>query len=150
MAAAAYREYLPLKPHAREFLAMAEENGIRCALASTTYSRLLSAAVDRLGIRDAFVCILTPQEGYAGKDTPELYLAAAEQIGAEPAEIVVFEDALHAAETAKRAGFYVVGMAEPLYADEWQQMQAICDRTVRGWQEICSRDFFAQIKKQKV
>ena len=150
MAAAAYREYLPLKPYALEFLEMAGENGIRCAVASATYSKLLSAAIDRLGIREQFVCILTPQEGYAGKDTPELYLAAAEQIGAVPEEIIVFEDALHAAETAKRAGFYVVGIAEPLYADEWAQMQAVCDRTISGWQEICGQDFFTQIKKQKV
>ena len=142
MAAQAYREYLPLKPFAREFLTMARAKGIPCAVASATYSSLLSAALDRLDIRREFECVLTPQEGYAGKDSPEIYLAAAEKLGAEPAEIIVFEDALHAAETAKRAGFYVIGIAEPLYGDGWERMQEVCDRTIDGWQELCNPAFF--------
>lgn len=145
MAAAAYRERLPLKPFAREFLLSARKRGIPCAVASATFSRLLSAAIDRLGIRDEFVCVLTPEEGYAGKDTPALYLAAAERIGAAPSEIIVFEDAFHAAETAKKAGFYVIGIRDALYEDAWAQMQTLCDRTIAGWQEICTDAFFAEI-----
>ncbi|MBR5371583.1 MAG: HAD family phosphatase [Oscillospiraceae bacterium] len=145
MAAEAYRERLLLKPCAREFLLSARKRGIPCAVASATYSKLLAAALERLRIRQEFLCVLTPQEGYAGKDTPELYFAAAERIGAKPEEIIVFEDALHAAETAKKAGFYVIGIADALYADTWQEMQAVCDRTICGWEEICTDAFFAEI-----
>lgn len=144
MAAKAYRDDLLLKPFAREFLMMARAKGIPCAVASATFSDLLSAALDRLDIRREFVCVLTPQEGYAGKNSPEIYLKAAEKIGAAPEEIIVFEDAPHAALTAKRAGFYVIGIREPLYADGWEKMQEICDRTIDGWQELCNDAFFGQ------
>lgn len=141
MAAAAYRTELQMKPHAAEFLAAVKRRGIPCAVASATYSSLLSAALHRLGIYGQFRCVLTPEEGYPGKDDPALYLAAAEAIGAQPHEIAVFEDALHAAETAKRAGFYVVGIAEPVYAAEWDRLRQICDRTVNGWAELLQGDF---------
>ena len=63
------------------------------------------------------------------KDTPALYLACMERLGAPcPAQTVVFEDAPHAVRTAKAAGFYTVAVAEPHAAADTPQLRALADR----------------------
>ena len=48
-------------------------------------------------------------------------------MGTVPEQTLVFEDALHAAQTAKKAGFVVVGVFDPSSATDEQKMRAVCD-----------------------
>ena len=74
-----------------------------------------------------FEQIYTCTETGAGKDEPLIYLKAAESMQAEPKETLVFEDALHAAETAKKAGFVVVGV----YDEENRENISKIERSLR-------------------
>ena len=76
-------------------------------VATSGNRELTEAALARNGILDYFEQIYTCTETGAGKDEPLIYLKAAESMQAEPNETLVFEDALHAAKTAKKAGFVV-------------------------------------------
>ena len=141
LAAEAYRTHLPLKNGAKDFLAAAAERGIPMAVASANYPGLLDAAFRRLGIDGFFRTVLTPGEQLAGKHAPDIYLEAARLLGSEPEETAVIEDALHAAETAKAAGFYTVGFRDVSSRQDWDALAAICDRVTDSWDALRSGGF---------
>ncbi len=143
LAAEAYRHELSLKDGAKELLEQLAERKIPCALASVTYPALLQAALQRLEIASYFRTILTPKAGTKGKRESAIYLEAAGDLGSEPADTVVLEDALYAANTAKAAGFYTIGMLEQTGASEWDALTAICDRVVHTPKELCHEAFFS-------
>jgi HAD superfamily hydrolase (TIGR01509 family) len=133
---------MQLKAGAAELLHALTARDIPFGLASVTYYELLEAALIRLDIRDLFRFVLTPRPGEPGKEVPDLYLRSAALLGAEPQETVVVEDALYAAKTAKRAGFYTVGVYEPEQAADWDAMQRLCDRTVLSLGALHTPEFF--------
>lgn len=143
LAAEAYEQTLPLKPGAADFLRTAAAHRIPCAIASVTYPALLEAALKRLGIRQHFRCILTPESGTAGKHEPGIYFATAARLGTSPAETVVIEDALYAAETAAAAGFCTIGFRDAAGQADWPALEAVCSRTVGSWAELNNAAFFA-------
>lgn len=143
LAAEAYEQDLPLKTGAAAFLKAAAERGIPCAIASVTYPALLEAALRRLGIRQYFRCILTPESGTAGKHEPEIYLETARRLGTSPAETIVIEDALYAAETAASAGFCTIGFRDAAGQADWSALEAVCSRTIGCWTELNTAEFFS-------
>ncbi len=142
LAADAYRNELPLKPGADRFLAELAARRIPCAIASVTYRSLLDAALTRLGIAHYFRAILTPEQGVAGKHSPEIYLAAAAVLGTKPEETAVIEDTLYAAKTAAEAGFYTIGFRDAADAADWPALEKVCRRTVGHWQELLDAGLF--------
>ena len=99
-----YRFEAPLKPGVKKTLEWFKERNIQMTVATSGNRELTEAALARNGILDYFEQIYTCTETGAGKDEPLIYLKAAESMQAEPNETLVFEDALHAAETAKKTG----------------------------------------------
>lgn len=122
-----YREDVSLRPGVEEHLRKLRADGVRMCVASSTAHPLMEACLRRLGIRDYFAFLLSCEEAGAGKDRPDVYLAAAARLGAEPPEVAVYEDALYAAETAKAAGFYVVGVYEESAAAQWEALKKLAD-----------------------
>lgn len=96
-------------------------------VATSGNRELTEAALARNGILDYFEQIYTCTETGAGKDEPLIYLKAAESMQAEPNETLVFEDALHAAETAKKAGFVVIGVYDEENRKNISKMKEVCD-----------------------
>ncbi len=143
LAAEAYQQYLPLKEGAADFLRAAAEHGIPCAIASVTYPALLDAALIRLQVKQYFRCILTPESGTAGKHSPEIYMETAKLLGTAPAETVVIEDALYAAETAAAAGFCTIGFRDAAGQADWSALEAVCSRTINHWDELNNDAFFS-------
>jgi beta-phosphoglucomutase len=47
---------------------------------------------------------------YPGKPDPKIFLTSAQNIGLNPHECIVFEDAISGVEAAKKGGFYCVGL----------------------------------------
>ena len=64
----------------------------------------------KFGLDRFFRFYLDCTEAGAHKEKPDIYLQAAERLGAAPSECVVVEDSAYCAETAHNAGFYVVGV----------------------------------------
>lgn len=99
-----YRRECGLKPGAEQLLRELHRRGISLVIATAGDETLSRAALERLGILDLFRGILTSAE-CGGKDSPWIFLKAAETAGYPPESTAVFEDALHAVLTAKAAGF---------------------------------------------
>lgn len=108
-----YFEEVQRKPGAAELLERLEELKVPAAAATSGDKECAEAALRRLGMRKSFRFILTCSEVGAGKQHPDIYLAAKELLGTEPGETWVVEDALHALQTAKKAGFCTAGVYDP-------------------------------------
>jgi beta-phosphoglucomutase family hydrolase len=87
------------------------DEGIRCVIASSTHRENITNTLDLLGLESFFTDIVTAEDVKRGKPDPEVFLTAAKRIGVEPADAVVFEDALVGITAAKAAGMRVVAVA---------------------------------------
>ena len=131
-----YRFEAPLKSGVKETLEWLSTGQIRMVIATSGDSELVEAALKRNGIQKYFEHIYTCTDVGAGKDEPTIYLKAAEFLKTKPENVLVFEDALHAAETAKKAGFIVVGVYDESNDANISRMKEICDRYYVRMDEI--------------
>ena len=120
-----YRERVPLKPGVRTLLERLAQLGIPCAVATASQVHQARQALERLGVLPHFSFLLSATQ-YGPKTCPDLYLEAARRLGASPEDTLVFEDALHAAQTAARAGFPVVGVYDAFSAEDEQSLRTVC------------------------
>ena len=100
---------------------------MRLALATATDRPLAEAALRRTGLLPYFSCLLTCSEVGAGKDRPDIYFAALAALSAKREETLVFEDAVHAIETAKAAGFAVAAVRDASMAAQAPRIRALAD-----------------------
>ena len=130
-----YRNDIPLKPGAWEYLENLHRQGVRMCVASATAEHLMESCLTRLGVRQYFEFLLSCETVGAGKRSPLVYQEAARRLGAVPGQIAVYEDALYAVQTAKAAGFHVVGVYDDSAADSWQAIEQESDEVILNWEE---------------
>ena len=129
---------LPLKPGVFEMLESLRRRGVPLCIATATDRYLVEAGLRRIGVLDYFEFILTCTEVGVGKDQPDIYETALRRLGTAKETTYVFEDALYAVETAKRAGFPVVGVYDKSASAMTERIRSLCDRFVvsfEHWQE---------------
>lgn len=80
---------------------------VAIALASSGSRPGIDKMLDRLGWRRYFTVIVTGEDIRRGKPAPDLFLLAAERIGAAPARCLVFEDTDDGVAAATAAGMTV-------------------------------------------
>ena len=99
-----YTSEAPLKSGVKRLLGSLQMLDIKTALATAADKNLASAALARTGISEHFSGIFSCSE-HGAKTSPDIFLKAAELLGTNPQETIVFEDSLTAVQTAKAAGF---------------------------------------------
>ena len=102
-------EVLP-KAGVKDFLTQMKKVGIPMCIATASDRYQVEAALKRCGMEHYFDEIFTCTEVGHGKDEPVIFQKAMEHFGADRGNTVVFEDALHAVQTAKKDGFQVVAV----------------------------------------
>ena len=85
--------------------------GVKLALCSS--SKNACTILEKLQGNDFFEAIVDGYDITRTKPDPEIFLLAAERLGVEPIECVVFEDAESGIEAAKRAAMRCVGIGNP-------------------------------------
>lgn len=103
-----------------QYLKALQTLGVRCCVATATDEALARICLGRLGLLCYFEFIASCEDIGVGKTSPDIYHLAAGKLGASPCDIAVYEDAPYAAETAKTAGYYTVGVYDPS-AEAFQQ-----------------------------
>jgi len=129
-----YRKDIPLKTGAAAYLEVLHRKGVTMCVASATAEDLMGACLTRLGVAHYFSFLLSCETVGTGKNRPDVYWESAKRLGTEPAEIAVYEDALYAAETAKRAGFYTVAVQDDSNQLHWKSLTALADEVILDWQ----------------
>jgi HAD superfamily hydrolase (TIGR01509 family) len=80
------------------------------AVASNNAEPIVRESLAALGLADRFSAVLCAGGPYAGKPAPDLYLAAAAALGADPVLTVALEDSVTGAAAAHAAGCFTIGV----------------------------------------
>ena len=129
-------ETVELKPGVRELLARLKAEGARMCICSNTWAEQCRTVLTRLGIAQYFSFIVEAR-GVLHKSHPEVFFECMSRLGgADPAACAVCEDAVYAAATAHKAGYYVIGIADRTSAADEPEMRRICSQFVPRWDAL--------------
>ncbi len=135
-----YRELY--RPHVRPvagllgLLERAKAANIPCAVATGGPRENIDFILDTLGIRPYFSALLGDTDAPRGKPAPDIYLAAAKALGADPRDCVVFEDGLPGIASGKAAGCKVVAVTTTFTADALRAFTPAPDLIVGSFDEV--------------
>ncbi len=91
---------------------IASEN-IKIGIASSSPTKVIELAINKLGISDYFSAIVGGEEIDRGKPSPDIFLKAAKRLNTEPSECIVIEDSKNGVLAAKAAGMKCIGFENP-------------------------------------
>lgn len=100
--------HIPLKPGAAEALEFFHKRGLKIALATSNIRSWAEQLLKQGGIRAYFSEIVTSEEVSRPKPDPEVYLRAAQQVGADVGACLAFDDSIAGATAAISAGMRTV------------------------------------------
>lgn len=111
--------HLQLLPGLKDFLEKAYQKGITMAIGSAAIPFNIDFVLDNLGIRHYFKVIVSADDVVFSKPNPETFIKAAEMLGVEPMNCLVFEDVPKGAEAAMKAGMDAVILTTTHQAEEF-------------------------------
>jgi HAD superfamily hydrolase (TIGR01509 family) len=109
-------ESQPVLPGVLDYLQTAQRLGLKLAIASSSPESWVVGHLTRLGLSSYFEVVCTADDVERTKPDPSLFLLAAEKVGANSDEIIVFEDSPNGVRAANRARMFVVAVPNPLTA----------------------------------
>ncbi|MBR3808876.1 MAG: HAD family phosphatase [Clostridia bacterium] len=118
-----------------EFLEKLKAKGVKMGIATATGEPALEAVLEKFNMRHYFSEIYSTYTVGASKTEPKVYDVVLEKLGTEKQSTWVFEDALYAAKTAKKAGYKVVGIydkSEP----EQEELKNLVDIYINNYSEL--------------
>jgi beta-phosphoglucomutase family hydrolase len=123
-----------------DFVKEARDAGLRRAVVSSSANT--REVLRSVGIEELFEAVVdglvAQREGLPGKPAPDTFLAGARELGAEPAQAAVFEDALAGVEAGRAGDFgWVVGVNRTGQADALAERGA--DVVVDDLSELMAR-----------
>ena len=111
---ARYRELFA--PHVRllagleAFLEELAARGIAVGIATAAPTKNRDFVLERSGLAARIPVVVGAEQVARGKPAPDLFLAAAQQLGCEPSGTLVFEDAVLGVQAGRAAGMRVCGV----------------------------------------
>ncbi len=121
-----YREQARPKPGVKDFLTRLRDRGVKMCVATATDRYLVEIALTRCGIREYFSGIFTCTDVGSSKSQPQIFRTAMAHLGTEKSQTAVFEDAVHAARTARDDGFPLVGVFDS-YEERQEALRTLSD-----------------------
>ena len=97
-------------PGVVELLDALRDHGIPLGLATNSGREFATRALRGAGIYERFAAIVSAEDVEHPKPAPDVYLAAAAAVGADPEACVALEDSENGVTAAKAAGMTVVGV----------------------------------------
>jgi beta-phosphoglucomutase family hydrolase len=104
------RKDLKIFPGVLNLLILLRENGILCAIASSTPLENILLILNELKIKDYFQAIAYGHEVNEGKPSPLIFLKAAEKLNVLTGNCIVIEDAIAGVTAAKRGGMHCIAV----------------------------------------
>jgi HAD superfamily hydrolase (TIGR01509 family) len=121
-------------PGLTNFLVELTEHNVPLILATSASQSTIDFIIGNLNIRHFFKEVVRTSQVVKGKPAPDLFLRAAEIVGATPSCCVVFEDSLAGLQSAKNAGMKCVGITTSLRTEEL--VAAGADLSINNYTEI--------------
>lgn len=118
-----------------EFLEKLKAKGVKMGIATATGEPALIAVLEKFNMLHYFQEIYSTYTVGASKTEPKVYDVVLNELGTEKQTTWIFEDALYAAKTAKKAGYNVVGIydkSEP----EQEELKKLVDIYIHNYNEL--------------
>ncbi len=138
-----YRELVPLKEGAEEFLRLCRTRGMETALFTACRPNLCRAVLERFDLERYFDHIVYAEEIGLEKRDPRCFTELARRIGAGAERCVLFDDSPANCATARAAGMTVVGVYDRFYAHQQEELERVCHRCVRSMMEAADDCFLS-------
>jgi beta-phosphoglucomutase-like phosphatase (HAD superfamily) len=97
-----------------EWLDEAHRLNMAIGIASSSHVEWVQGHLERLELIDRFACLSCFDDVLQAKPAPDLYLAACESLGVDPAQAVAVEDSRNGILAAKAAGMAAVAVPHGL------------------------------------
>ena len=124
-----FENYLEAFEDAADTLEFLSERGRAMAVASSSPRARLDLSLTSTGLDRFFEVVVAGDEVESGKPAPDIYLAAAAGLGADPTTCVAVEDAPAGVAAARAAGMRVVAVLRGGYtSDELREADLIVPR----------------------
>ncbi len=123
------------KPGVVPFLDEMKRAGARMCVATASERYQIVAALERCGMDHYFDAVFTCTEVGHGKDEPIIFRQAMEFFGGDRSNTVIFEDAVHAIETAKDDGFTVIAVYDE-YEEEQNRIRQLADLYLEDFSDM--------------
>ena len=121
-------------PGAMEFVKQLRDHGIPMAIVTSSDHKKMQALFEQHPAFPAmFDQIITGDMVVKAKPDPECFLTAAQQIGIDIKDCIVFEDSRNGLLAARASGARVIGVATTLSAHE---VNPLCDMTIEGVSQL--------------
>ncbi|WP_030616031.1 HAD family hydrolase [Streptomyces fulvoviolaceus] len=104
------RASTPAYPEMRKFVELLAAEGVPMAVASGSSPEAIDAILTGTGLGTYLRTLVSADEVPRGKPAPDVFLEAARQLGADPADCVVLEDAAPGAAAAHAAGMRCIAI----------------------------------------
>ena len=131
-----YTNHVNLKPYAKEYLEYLRCNNIKLAIATANSSEYYMPCLIRNKIEHYFDTIWDVSKFNGSKESPEIYIKAAQELGINIEECAVFEDNPTALKTAKNAGFVVVAVDDISERDCIEEKKANSHMFINSFAEL--------------
>ena len=133
-----YTNEVTLKKGVKEFIQTCYNKGMKFGIASSNSKELIQQVLKCRGLLDFFDTIKSGSEGYASKPSPELYLAAAQDLGVDPKRCLVFEDITQGIMAGKNAGMTVIAVDDQSSAFQEDEKRELADHYIYDYGELIS------------
>ncbi|MGI6220942.1 MAG: HAD family hydrolase [Coriobacteriales bacterium] len=136
--ALAYESYardVLCKTGAIQYLETLRDRGVSLAIATSLPWSLLEAAIENNHIAGLFDDIAFCDES-AAKSKPDVYLLAAERLGADPADCLLFEDLATGIRSARSVGMTTCAVLGPYRHQDEDEMTTVADFHIESYEQL--------------
>ena len=118
-----------------EFLEKLKNKGVKMGVATATGEPALIAVLEKFNMLHYFSCIYSTYTVGASKTEPKVYDVVLNELGTDKETTWIFEDALYAAKTAKKAGYNVVGIYDKSELEQ-EELKSLVDIYIENYSEL--------------
>ncbi len=106
-------EGYPAVPYVLDLIKDLHSHGMQLIIASSSPARFIEYVMDSLKLRDYFNGYVSGEQLEHPKPAPDIFLAAAVQLGVAPDDCIVIEDSANGVNAAHAAGITCIGYVNP-------------------------------------
>ena len=118
-------------PGFEEYISQLRGKGVKTAVVTSSNQPKMEAVYQsHPEFRSMFDAILTSEDFERSKPDPDCYLKAAQRLGVEVGDCVVFEDSFNGLKSGRAAGMYVVGLSTTNPAEA---IRLYCDEVIANY-----------------
>lgn len=136
-----YRCRVKLKTGVLEFFRFLRDNNMKIGIATSNSRELLNAFLEANQLESYIDVAVTSCDVCAGKPAPDVYLKAAELLGAQPEECLVFEDIPMGIMAGKNANMKVCAVEDTYSLGMTEEKKKLSDYYIRDYFDVINDSY---------